>query len=999
MRILLAGWHAADRETDAAEKWLAQHGFVARRALASAVSGADAGWADAMWCHGAALASEPPSEAFCERVAAGGALLTLRGCQFLTSCGIESRPPIESQGTWHHRDDPLWDEAFRDWPHYPHIRGVQGWATGAHPLFEGFQRGTFSRRFAEGEPFTELGYDWPDWPTGRNARVVAVERAYVQLRSHRAVVWEYPIGGRRLLCIGAHVALTGVDALLDRQRDRLLGNALGLVARSSPPAEAEACWPRRDAPAEPWLVLPVGVPAIPSDRPVEEPQARGDAADAPFTIAGRGALVTGTERSGIQDIWLHPLCVVSGGLAARLEDESLYAARIEVAPTGIRRLLCAGDEAGRPGSRTVVERIVPALRDPMLLLTYEDTMATGEFELQFQAPLRLQWPYDADALHPLSVVCWGHDTGRHVVAISGADDRSTALIMATGASSASCIISDGVPTVTIGCDRGANVRLLFAAGTDGVGALRARVAARVAEEPDLVTERRRHYAALRRRTVRSSSPDAVLDAGLLWATHRLDMFLANTPDGALGLMAGYATSRAGWAVSRPGYAWFFGRDACWCAEAMLAIGLFDEVRDVLRHLASSRDISGKVIHELTTSGVAHYDAADATPLFLRLVGLYWQWTSDVNTVRELWDAVRESMNFVMSTDRDGDGLPENVDVGHGWVESGPLGGGAVTSYVASIWIDALRRLLPLAESLGDLRSATSWRTVFDRARHSFEDRLRDPSDGSVALQLRSDGKRQLDLTALGAVPIALGVDCAASADDVLEALTGPEFAAPWGMRLIGQHDRRYDPRGYQAGAVWPLFTGWTALACYARGHSAAGLRLVRGNTSLWMQRAKGAFDEVLNGDTGDAAGVCPDQAWSAAMAIAPFVSGAWGIQPNAPSRELRVSLQLPEDWEAASLDGVRIGSATVDFRVRRERRAGSCVESLSFLARDFASSLDRVSVEVLAATTDAVALTVERGTLQTRTTRQCRPGLVWLGVTVSVGDGEGRIEVNRTAGP
>ena len=992
MRVLLAGWDRDDPETSSAEEWLAGHGFAGRRADAATAGRDDVRWSDVVWLHASNVPEFRLSPALLERVSReGGVLLTLAACRLAFACGLDTRAPLESRGVWSDADDPLWGAAFREWPDYPHIRGLQGWAAGAHPLFEGFQGGTFTRVCREGERYVDLGYDWPAWPEGAG-RVIGVERAYVHLNAHRAVAWEYHVGARRLLCVGAHVSLLAPATPLRAQRDRLLGNALALVARHTPPVATEASWPSRTAapsasPGATGVLLP---PAV---APSDHPPANDITVDAPFTIAGRRAFVTGTEREGVQDVWISPLGVISHGILLTVDGLRLDAERVQVFPTEIRRTL-------RRGRHLMTERIIPSVDSAQVFISYEGASNDAAFEVRFHIPLRLQWPFDADALWPLEAVVGGERDARHfTISVIGSDAQHCALITIDGADAVACDIDAGVPSVSIRGRADASLRLVIAADASGLNALRLANAHPGPLGAGIQEARQRHFAALPGRTTRSSTPNAELDGALTWAIHRLDMFMARTPDGGVGLLAGYASSRDGWGESRPGYAWFFGRDACWCADAMLAAGMFEEVRAIIRHLASTRDITGKVIHELTTSGVAHYDAADSTPLFLRLVAAYHEWTGDDETVHEHWGAVRDALEFVASTDRDGDGLPENTGVGHGWIESGPLGGGMVTSYLAAIWIDALRRLRRVAERLDETSVATACQRLVTHAERGFADRLRDPATGRVALQLQRDGARQSDLTALSAVPIALGVDDDASADDVLETLTSSAFCAPWGVRLLPTTDPRYHPGGYHVGAVWPLFTGWTALACFERGHSGAGHRLVGANAGLWTQHEKGAFAEVLDGDTGEAAGVCPDQAWSAAMVVAPLIYGVWGVQPDATARVVRLGLQLPTDWTSAAIEGLRVGQASLDVRVKREEADGETIDDIVVHVRDGEGSLEAVVIEVLAEVGSRCELRTASGSLMTVATRECRPGWAWHGTAIPVGSGEARVTARRTSSP
>src|SRR5262249_34845135 len=208
-----------------------------------------------------------------------------------------------------------------------------------------------------------------------------------------------------------------------------------------------------------------------------------------------------------------------------------------------------------------------------------------------------------------------------------------------------------------------------------------------------------------------------------WAKARLDSFFMETPGVGRSLVAGYAASRPGWRDGRPGYAWYFGRDACWTAIALLAAGDYASSRLVLRFLGTTQDVSGKVIHECTASGLAHYDAADSTPLYLLLAARYAAWTGDLVFLEERWAEIERALNFCRESDRDGDGLIENTGVGHGWIELGPLSGAHVTLYLASIWAAALAGLEPVARRLGRGTLADELARDSERARTQIAKRF------------------------------------------------------------------------------------------------------------------------------------------------------------------------------------------------------------------------------------------------------------------------------------
>jgi glycogen debranching enzyme len=75
--------------------------------------------------------------------------------------------------------------------------------------------------------------------------------------------------------------------------------------------------------------------------------------------------------------------------------------------------------------------------------------------------------------------------------------------------------------------------------------------------------------------------------------------------------------------------------------------------------------------------IVHYDSADATPPYIVLMGEYLKWPGDVDFVRSQWERVERAMDHLHSTIRNDYGFIENYNVGHGWVEFGPLAGSDV----------------------------------------------------------------------------------------------------------------------------------------------------------------------------------------------------------------------------------------------------------------------------------------------------------------------------------
>lgn len=881
------------------------------------------GWSDSLeqtdvlWVH---TEEEPPPvsrDVVLPWVERGGRLLlTQRAAARVVALGLESDGPNDTAvRVWRHEDDELWFADMRSFGAFPHIRGLA--AFGSHPLFQGLAQGAFVWAPSEGERLVQTTYARGRRPV--RGRVVACERSYIHVNADRVVAWEYDVGSGGVLCIGAFVVPGAHDPLLARQLRRVLANALAGQGIPHHSREAPAAaWPQpgRAAHEDQNLVLPDRVrldgplPGLGSPLHV----ASRALSDEAVTLAGRRVLVVGGEQRGIREIWAHPyrllrdLTVTVGGEAPLIRDA-------QITPVLIQRHLVSR-------ARIVEETVTSALEHPIVLIEYRPEKvgrarglrAPAEVLLAWQVDLRRTWPYPAGA---------GGDL-RYRLASHGA---TLVVTDATGLPRAAFVVSGGGPVEwrlhpvedepVLSCQLRMALEAPFRLAVLG-GVSRAELDGAVAAlgrrgVAGLSAQRSRHEDQVQEHLVRLRSPDAGLNSAFEWAKSRLDACFVETPGVGRSLIAGYAPSRPGWGDGRPGYAWYFGRDACWTALALLAAGDYAGCRLVLRFLGATQDVSGKVIHEYTTSGLAHYDAADATPLYLLLAGRYAAWTGDLAFLAERWPEIERAYRFCLETDTDGDGLIENTRVGHGWIEMGPLSGAHVTLYLASIWAAALAALVPVALALGHRALGEELAERADRARARIAKRFR-TADG-YALGLLADGTPQRTRTALTAVSLLLDAVDPAPATAWLDAIASRAFSTPWGVRLIPREDPHYSPAGYHSGAVWPLYTGWVSLAEFACHRGEQGFTHLLANARLPFAHGQGSFAEVLDGDLGTPAGVCPDQAWSAAMLVSPAIEGMLGARPDALASRLTLAPHLPAGWRTCEWRGLHVGHTTLDVRV------------------------------------------------------------------------------------
>ena len=168
----------------------------------------------------------------------------------------------------------------------------------------------------------------------------------------------------------------------------------------------------------------------------------------------------------------------------------------------------------------------------------------------------------------------------------------------------------------------------------------------------VVTGYQAHAAAWEKLLVESTSidtPDKALNEAFGWGVAAIEQLKAHayaSPNGdpvtpaATALVAGYYASGDS---ARPGFGWFFGRDALYTLYAVNGFGDFGLTRDELTFLIARQRADGKIMHEYSQTAVEPsvgwksfgymYAAADATPLFLMAVRDYYRASGDVDFLK------------------------------------------------------------------------------------------------------------------------------------------------------------------------------------------------------------------------------------------------------------------------------------------------------------------------------------------------------------------------------
>jgi glycogen debranching enzyme len=669
-------------------------------------------------------------------------------------------------------------------------------------------------------------------------------------------------------------------------------------------------------------------------------------------VTGRRSAVLGYER-GEMEAWAYPLQILDRfRLTFRLEG---YPLEFDGADT--LSLVNVRPEATTltytHAAFTIRQHVYAPVTEPGVVMLLEvDSVLPLTVNVSFRPRLKLMWP----AGLMTGNVNWDEDERAYF--ITEETGRFVGVVGSPAAGSARQMPYQEEPrevpagfSLDVPAERLKDnfVPVVIAGDVGGRAAARETYRRLLARAPELYRSNVEHYRRLLAETTAIITPDSRFNEAFVWSKVGIEKGVVENPALGTGLVAGYRTAGES---ERPGFAWFFGRDALWTTFALNSYGDLATTRDALSFLRKHQRGDGRIPHEISQSAshVRWFDdypypwaSADATPLYVIAHADLLRAGGDLEYTRASWASILNAHAFAAATDADGDGLVENTGVGHGWVEGGALYPPHEEIYLQGIWAEAQRSLAEMAEALGHGQTAEEALAAAERTREAIEEtywledrgfyafatnltreqpRRADPGPNRAARQERMnelDRARLIDEeTVMPAVPLWWRVLEEERAQEQLDRLGGSRMATDWGTRLLSDESRLYDPLSYHNGSVWPLFTGWASVGAYAYGRPHVGLQALTANLLLHRQNALGFVTELLSGDFNAPFGRSSHhQVWSEAMVAAPLLRGMLGLEARDAGRSLSFAPQLPADWDSIEVRNVRAGGARFDITLRR----------------------------------------------------------------------------------
>ena len=678
-----------------------------------------------------------------------------------------------------------------------------------------------------------------------------------------------------------------------------------------------------------------------------------------FDVVGHKSGVFGYEHRGLES-WVYPM---------KLLDDFQLSFRIEGYPLEFRAADLAVLINARPEATTftyshaafTVRQIIfaPVDEPGVIMLLDIKSVLPMNVTVSFRPKLKLAWP----AGLMTGNLDW--DKKEHVYYITEESKRFVGMIGSPAGQDLSVMPYQEEPrdvpahfVITPSPEdlRTSFIPIVIAGGVEGREKAKAIYDRLLNSVPALYERNVAYYERLENETVSLKTPDERLNKAFSWAKVGVDKGVATNPYLGTGLIAGFRTSGDS---ERPGFAWFFGRDALWTSLAINSYGDFGTTRTALEFLKKFQRADGKIPHEISQSAslipwFTDYDfpwnSADGTPLYVIVHGDYWRASGDKAFLKTNWDSIVKAYRFSEATDTDGNQLIENstkTKFGHGWVEGGALYPPHEEIYMQGLWIEASRSLAEMASAVGDRELATKAHANAERTRvameqiywladrgfYAFATKLpsekppeAEPGPNLAVRQARLNelsSKRIYDEdTVLPAVPLWFETMTAERAQSQIDHLGSGQMATDWGARIISNKSKLYDPLSYHYGSVWPLFTGWASMGAYRYGRPHVGHQALMASALLTYTSALGYVTELLSGDFNAPFGRSSHhQVWSEAMVITPAMRGLLGIDVTAGGKALRFAPQLPANWNQVEARNVPAGNARIDLTL--ERGAGN----------------------------------------------------------------------------
>ncbi|GAC1495405.1 MAG: glycogen debranching N-terminal domain-containing protein [Pseudarthrobacter sp.] len=430
---------------------------------------------------------------------------------------------------------------------------------------------------------------------------------------------------------------------------------------------------------------------------------------------------------------------------------------------------------------------------------------------------------------------------------------------------------------------------------------------------------------------------------------------SQTDLGLLRIFDAEHPDRVAVAAGAPWFMALFGRDSLLSSymallvDSTLAAGTLQTLAALQGSKVddNSEEEPGRIPHEvrlgvtagISLGGTAYYGTADATPLFVSVLGELSRWGLSDDVLDSLLPHADRALEWIEKYgDRDGDGFVEYLRpnthglVNQGWKDSwdginfadgrmaeAPIALCEVQGYVYASY---LARAL-LAGSAGDAETERRWAERAASLKKAFNEKFWLPDKGYFAVALDKDKNPVDSCTSNMGHCLWVGIVDEDKAPQVVERLMSPKMFTGWGIRTLASDMTAYNPVSYHNGSVWPHDSALVATGLMRYGYVAEAKRVARGIFDA-AAHFDGQLPELFCGfDRSEYSGpvpyptACSPQAWAAAAPIQ-LARILLRFDPDFTRGVVHLAPILAEHKGDFRADNVQLGHARISIRANRQ---------------------------------------------------------------------------------
>lgn len=393
------------------------------------------------------------------------------------------------------------------------------------------------------------------------------------------------------------------------------------------------------------------------------------------------------------------------------------------------------------------------------------------------------------------------------------------------------------------------------------------------------------------------------------------------------------------------YPWLFGCDNSYSLQGLLRTGNFDVVKSTLRllyHVSERVNGNGRIIHEMSNNGfVGNRGNTQETAHYIMALWDAFRWTGDKKLLDEIYPGVKKGITWLTEEmDTNQNLFPE----GYGIMEVKGLNAELID--VAVYTQQALEAASKMANIMNEDSLAFTYASRADLLKKkintdfwnesscSYCDFYAKASDAMKVVQGAIDQLKMYKESGNDSL-ISFYQSILHEAKTLepnvergwftnknwvintpMECCIAPRERAQKALEHIGKYNCGvYGPylSAVERKHMMTISTGVQAVAEANNGRPDEAVKYLRMIAATLNQNMPGAINEMMP-DYG-----CPFQAWTVYGMAKTLISGILGVWPEAYDKTIRLSPQLPEEWDRMSVRRLRIGDNFIDLNIRKEK--------------------------------------------------------------------------------